>query len=168
MRQDFFTYVPAFKLVIAGNHKPGLSGVDTAIRRRLHLIPFTVTIANPDKELPDILRREWPGILAWMIEGCLAWQQDGLNPPSVVRDATDVYLGEEDTIAQWIEECCVIGECQWGIGARLWASWQKWCATNNERPGSRKGVTDAMAAHGYPKDKSQGIRGYAGITLKPD
>ena len=47
MRQDFFTYLPAFKLVIAGNHKPGLRGVDEAIRRRFHLVPFTVTIARP-------------------------------------------------------------------------------------------------------------------------
>jgi putative DNA primase/helicase len=44
MRQDFFEYVPQFKLVVAGNHKPGLRNVDEAIRRRLHLIPFTVTI----------------------------------------------------------------------------------------------------------------------------
>ena len=61
MRQDFFTYAPAFKLVIAGNHKPSLSGVDEAIRRRFQLVPFTVTIAEPDKELPDKLRAEWPG-----------------------------------------------------------------------------------------------------------
>jgi hypothetical protein len=39
MRQDFFTFSPAFKLWIGGNHKPGLR-VDEAIRRRLNLIPF--------------------------------------------------------------------------------------------------------------------------------
>ena len=48
MRQDFFEYVPQFKLIIAGNHKPGLSSVDEAIRRRFNLIPFTVTIP-PEK-----------------------------------------------------------------------------------------------------------------------
>jgi len=65
--------LPAFKLVIAGNHKPSLSGVDPAIRRRFHLIPFSVTITSPDKELPARLRVEWPGILRWMIEGCRQW-----------------------------------------------------------------------------------------------
>lgn len=89
MRQDFFTYLPSFKLVIAGNHRPSLSGVDAAIRRRFHLVPFTVTIANPDKDLIDKLRAEWPAILVWMIEGCLAWQREGLNPPAAVRDATE-------------------------------------------------------------------------------
>lgn len=167
MRQDFFTYLPAFKLVIAGNHKPSLSGVDAAIRRRFHLVPFTVTIVNPDKELPDKLRAEWSGILAWMVEGCLAWQREGLNPPAIVRDATETYLGEEDTIAQWVEECCLTGTGQWGIGAKLWQSWKSWAEANNERPGTRKAFAEAMAARGYPADKSQGVRGYAGINLKP-
>ncbi len=170
MRQDFFTYLPSFKLVIAGNHKPALSGVDEAIRRRFHLVPFTVTIAKGkrDKNLPDKLRPEWPGILAWMIEGCLAWQRDGLNPPATVRDATEAYLAEEDTIAQWIEECCATGKEQWGVGARLWESWKAWAEANKEPPGTRKGFAESMTAHGYAKDKSQGVRGYTGIDLKPD
>ena len=44
MKQDFFEFLPQFKLIIAGNHKPGLRSVDEAIRRRFHLIPFNVTI----------------------------------------------------------------------------------------------------------------------------
>ena len=86
MRQDFFDYLPQFKLLIAGNHKPGLRSVDEAIRRRFNLIPFTVTIpaggARP--ELGDKLKAEWPGILQWMIEGCLDWQESGLAPPEAV------------------------------------------------------------------------------------
>jgi putative DNA primase/helicase len=87
MRQDFFEYVPQFKLVIAGNHKPGLRAVDEAIRRRFHLIPFTVTIPleERDQELTDKLKGEWPGILAWMVKGCLEWQRQGLRPPEAVR-----------------------------------------------------------------------------------
>jgi len=66
MRQDFFEFLPQFKLFIAGNHKPALRGVDEAMRRRLHLIPFTVTIppAERDPGLTDSLRAEWPAILA--------------------------------------------------------------------------------------------------------
>jgi putative DNA primase/helicase len=168
MRQDFFEYTPAFKLIIAGNHKPALSGVDEAIRRRLHLVPFTVKIAKPDEKLPEKLRAEWPGILAWMVEGCLSWQAQGLNPPTAVREATQAYLGEEDTIGQWIEECCVTGKEQWGVGALLWKSWTGWAEANKEPPGTRKAFAEAMAAHGYAKDKSQGVRGYAGIGLRPD
>jgi putative DNA primase/helicase len=71
MRQDFFEFIPQFKLFITGNHKPGLRDVDEAMRRRFHLIPFTVTIPEPDRDPPlaEKLKTEWPGILQWMIEG---------------------------------------------------------------------------------------------------
>jgi putative DNA primase/helicase len=167
MRQDFFTYTPAFKLVIAGNHKPALSGVDEAIRRRFHLVPFTVTIAEPDTELPQKLRPEWPGILEWMVEGCQSWLANGLNPPAAVQAATATYLSEQDSLAQWVEECCIRGKEQWGVGARLWAIWKAWTETNNERPGSRKAFAEAMANHGFAPTKSQQIRGYSGINIKP-
>jgi P4 family phage/plasmid primase-like protien len=47
MRQDFFEFTPQFKLLIAGNHKPGLRSVDEAIRRRLHLIPYKLRWNDP-------------------------------------------------------------------------------------------------------------------------
>src|SRR5262249_36251285 len=50
MRQDFFEYVPQFKLIMAGNHKPGLQSVDEAIRRRFNLIPFTITIPLAERD----------------------------------------------------------------------------------------------------------------------
>jgi putative DNA primase/helicase len=83
------------------------------------LVPFTVTIAEPDKELPDKLRAEWPGILQWMIDGCRQWFETGLKPPDAVQAATEGYLGEEDTLAQWVEECCVTGRDRWSEGSRL-------------------------------------------------
>jgi putative DNA primase/helicase len=66
MRGDFFTFVPRFKLVILGNHKPALRNVDEAIRRRLHLVPFTVQITPEERDpnLAEKLKAEWPGILA--------------------------------------------------------------------------------------------------------
>ena len=110
MRCDFFTYEPQFKLLILGNHKPALRVTDTAMRRRLHLIPFTVTIpeAERDQALPDKLRAEYPQILAWMIRGAVAWRRGGLKPPASVVAATDDYFQDEDTFAQWLAECCVL------------------------------------------------------------
>ena len=165
MRQDFFTYTPTFKLVIAGNHRPALRGVDEAIRRRFHLIPFTVTIAKPDRDLPDKLRAEWPGILAWMIEGCLAWQRQGLNPPAAVRDATAAYLSDEDALAKWIEDCCVTGRQHWCASTLLWTSWQGWATRANERVGSRKTFIAALEGHGFLPERTKSMRGFAGIDL---
>jgi P4 family phage/plasmid primase-like protien len=167
MRQDFFTYQPAFKLMIAGNHKPSLKSVNEAIRRRLHMIPFTVTIppAERDLHLFEALKPEWPGILQWALDGCLEWRRIGLAPPAAVLSATEEYLAAEDAFARWIEDCCITGRAHWGVGERLWRSWKAWAEGSNEKPGSRKGFADTMAAHGHKASKSQHVRGYDGIDL---
>lgn len=89
MRQDFFEYTPQFKLVIAGNHKPAIRNVDEAMKRRMHLIPFTVTIPpeRRDGKLTEKLLAERNGILAWALAGCLQWQRTGLQPPASVLSA---------------------------------------------------------------------------------
>ena len=47
-------------------YTPDLRSVDEAIRRRLHLVPFSVTIPPEERDLQfaEKLRAEWPGILA--------------------------------------------------------------------------------------------------------
>ena len=161
-------YTPQFKLVIAGNHKPALRNVDEAIRRRLHLIPFTVTIPleERDKNLFDKLKPERPGILQWAVDGCLEWREIGLAPPLAVTSATDEYLADEDSIARWIEECCNTGKHFWGIGTKLWTSWKAWTEANKEWTGSRKSFGQSLKERGYTPAKSQHIRGYQGINLK--
>jgi putative DNA primase/helicase len=143
MRQDFFEYTPQFKLVIAGNHKPGLRSVDEAMKRRLNLIPFTVTIPpeQRDEQLADKLRAELPGILDWMVKGCAAWLDRGLAPPKIVTEATAAYLEAEDAVASWMEE---VGERDPnGVESSndLWLSWSSWANTAGEYVGSQKRFT---------------------------
>lgn len=108
MKKDFIEFPQTWKLFLACNHKPVVRGGDLAIWRRIKLVPFTVTIPDKDKdkELPGKLRAEWPGILRWAVEGCLAWQRDGLNEPEEVREATTRYQAEQDTLSAFIGECC--------------------------------------------------------------
>jgi putative DNA primase/helicase len=100
MRQDYFEFGPQFKLLMAGNHKPSLRSVDESMRRRMNLLPFSVTIppGERDRDLPEKLKAEWQEILRRMIKGCLEWQSIGLDPPPAVRDATAAYLEAEDTV----------------------------------------------------------------------
>jgi putative DNA primase/helicase len=106
--KDFFNFDPSHTLIVMGNNKPGLRQVDEAIRRRLHLVHFGVTIseAECDATVPERLRAEFGGILQWALEGALKWQQSGLCPPESVRAATAAYLAGEDQIESWIDECC--------------------------------------------------------------
>jgi putative DNA primase/helicase len=113
MRQDFFQFTPQFKPVLSGNHQPKLLNVDEAMRRRIHLIPFQVTIPpnKRDPKLAEALRAEWGGILLrWAVDGCLAWQRDkGLRQPEAVEKATTDYFESEDTLGNWIRDRCVEG-----------------------------------------------------------
>jgi putative DNA primase/helicase len=171
MRQDFFEFVPQFKLVIAGNHKPSLRSVDEAIRRRMHLVPFTVNIPESERDtgLSERLKAEWGGILQWLVEGCLAWQRTGLQAPATVRAATDEYLTSEDVLQSWLDERCDQAAGHWASRQELFMSWQRWAEQAREFVGTQKQFLDAMRQHGFEegKDKTGKHRGFRGIQLKP-
>lgn len=152
MRQDPFTFMPQFKLFIAGNHKPGLKSVDEAIRARFNLVPFTVTI-SPSERDPGLSEKLWAeasGILAWAIEGCLDWQSVRLRPPAAVSAATSDYFDSEDAISLWVAECCEVAPNYEAMSAVLFKSWQAWAINNGEKPGSHKIFGRTMEKHGYP------------------
>jgi P4 family phage/plasmid primase-like protien len=169
MRQDDFTYDPQFKLVIAGNHKPGLRNVDEAIKRRMHLIPFTVEIpaAKRDPRLSEKLRAEAGGILAWAIEGCLEWQQTGLRAPAAVIAATDEYLEQEDQFANWIAESCEVGNYA-HASKPLYLSYKAWADRAGEFAIPQKRWSAKMIAKGFTKKETSGANMYYGIRVKYD
>jgi putative DNA primase/helicase len=164
MRQDFFDFMPKFKLLIVGNHKPRLTSVDEAIRRRMLLVPFTVQIPQHerDPQLADKLRPEWPAIQRWMMDGCLEWQRlGGLAPPKIVLDATDEYFSEQDTVQQWLDECTEVDERIQPDGkflftrtTELFAAWKAWCDPRNLEPGSEKTFSETLRDKGFAKDRN--------------
>jgi putative DNA primase/helicase len=168
MRADFFEYTPAFKLVIAGNHKPGLRSVDEAIRRRFHLIPFTVTIPE-EKRDPDLfekLSKEWPGILDWMINGAMHWQESGLRPPEAVTAATRAYLEAEDALSAWLDESCTREVGGWETTGMLFASWRSWAEKAGEHPGPMKRFVQNLEVRGFTPERKKIGRGFQGIRLE--
>ena len=167
MRQDFFEFTPQFKLLIAGNHKPGLRSVDEAIRRRFYLIPFTITIPaeERDPELLEKLKAERPGILHWMIQGCLKWQEQGLAPPPAVTSATAAYLEAEDATAAWIADCCAPEPNAWERTADLFTSWSAWAQKAGEFVGSQKRFTERLETRGITPLRRRDGRGFVGLAL---
>jgi putative DNA primase/helicase len=168
MRQDHFTFMPQFKLFIAGNHKPALNNVDEAMRARFNLIPFEVTIPpeERDPELLDKLRAEWPGILRWMIAGCLDWQAVRLRAPDAVKTATGEYFEDEDAFGIWLAEACVKGKQNMSPGGDMFRSWSAWAKAAGEPQGSQKRFTQSMAARGFIQTRGTGgVRMINGIRL---
>jgi putative DNA primase/helicase len=166
MRQDFFTYRPQFTLLIASNHKPEITDLDHAMRRRVHLVPFVVIPRVDNKQLGEQLRSEYPAILAWAIRGCLQWQEAGLDPPECVLAATAEYFAEEDALSAWLQDCCdrTDSEAQTPTGA-LYASWIEWSNERGERAGTRKRLKQELLRHHI--DSNEKGNAYRGIQLLP-
>jgi putative DNA primase/helicase len=170
MRQDFFEFFPQFKLFVAGNHKPAIRNIDEAMKRRLHLIPFTITVPpeKRDKHLQQKLLAERDGILAWALEGCLAWQRLGrLDPPQLVLDATDEYFEAEDALGRWMDERCLRVGTAKSLTAELFTDWKQWAEAAGEFVGSQKRFADLLLTRGLEKWRNgMGLRGFQGIGLK--
>ncbi|HXC56664.1 MAG TPA: phage/plasmid primase, P4 family [Rhizomicrobium sp.] len=169
MRQDFFEFTPQFKLVMAGNHKPCLRVVDEAIKRRVNLIPFTVTIPREERDqgLTEKLRAEWPGILQWMIDGSLEWQRVGLAAPAVVTDATAEYLENEDTLNAWMAERCQIGPDSRQRSSELYASFKHFAVEAGEEPGTNKDFSARLEVRGFERRRVAIGTVFCGISLLP-
>lgn len=168
MRQDFFTYMPQFKLTIIGNHKPTLTNVDEAARRRFNIVPFIYKPSAPDRHLPEKLLTEAPGILQWMIEGCLDWQESGLVRPSCVIEATEEYFSDQEVFPRWLEEQCITGGTISEASSTLYRSWSEYARSVGAKPGTQADFKESMRKAGFAYRKRNNVREFCGVALKPD
>jgi putative DNA primase/helicase len=168
MRGDFFEYVPQFKILIAGNNKPKLKSTDEAIRRRFNLIPFLATIPKEKRDplLGEKLKAEYPGILKWAIEGCLEWQRDGLNPPAIVREATEEYINSQNVVSNWIEERCDKGRGLDSTAALLYGDFKEWTRSTGEEVLKQADFNTALEGLKYTTRKTMIGRVWYGLKLK--
>jgi putative DNA primase/helicase len=161
---ESFTYVPTYKLLLIGNHKPKVRSTDHGIWRRIHLLNFGVTIPEGERDpyLQDKLLQELPGILAWAVQGCLNWQAKGLAAPVEILAATDEYRQSENVFAQWLDDICARGNEFLTPASDLLASfieYSKWRSTTPKKMGQM------LLGAGFVSEKSGGIIKWRGLTL---
>jgi P4 family phage/plasmid primase-like protien len=161
MRQDFWQFDPTHKVFMAVNHKPEVRGTDTAIWRRIRLIPFTETIppGEQDKHLPEKLRGELSGILAWAVEGCLEWQREGLQAPEEVRKATGQYRSEMDVIGAFLQDECEIGPNYREPFTTVYKRYEEWCEEGGERAETRRKFNARLKERGSFETRRSGPGG---------
>ncbi len=176
MREDFWQFRPSHTLLLLTNQKPRVHGTDHGIWRRLVLIPFQQRFWDPDrgesgserlradKHLRDHLAAEHPGILAWLVEGCLAWQNDGLGQSKVIANATSEYRESQDVLGAFIEDRCVEGAQSSVKASDLYGEYCRWCETTGERAMSQRTFGGVMCGRGIHRRKSNGVW-YDGISI---
>lgn len=173
LRQEYFEFIPEFKVFFTTNHKPVIGGVDDGIWRRVKIIPFTLSLKphQRDKKLEEKLSLEMSGILNWAIEGCLKWQKSGLKEPRVVVDATGQYKEDMDILAPFLNEACYIDEPKneaIKIEAKeLYNIYDSWCYKSGERTLGNRSFYRMLETKGFGKSKGAGNKTFlTGITIK--
>ena len=144
--QEFFTFLPVFKLWLACNHVPVIQGQEEAIWRRIKLIPFTVQFRDAnhptgpykDKTLSEKLKSEHEGILAWLVRGCLDWQNGGLPMAKAVQAATGKLQQDMDVLGGFLDECCIFTRNAYTPAKDLYSAYCQWAERNGEKPLSQR------------------------------
>jgi len=165
------TFLPQFTLLIATNHRPKIPDDDDALWERIVELPFRAQI--PSEERDPAVRAELrdpkasgAAVLAWAVNGCLAYQAEGLTAPQIVEHATQEYREEMNPIGEFINECCVLGEGLWASSAELRREYQFWCKENGITP-LRSEFAKRLRARGCIPDRTSKVRGWRGIGCNP-
>jgi len=165
MRENFWTFKRTAKIWLCTNHKPTVPDDTEAMWRRLRLIPFDQTFRGKaqDQLLPEKLKAERPGILAWAVRGCLDWQRSGLGEPQAVMAATEEYRHDEDTVGSFVEERLNLDMPGHATPTgRIRAAYEAWCKDGGESPISSRQLNEQLRRHGL----EQAVRRVEGRNTK--
>jgi putative DNA primase/helicase len=171
LRKEFFEFKPQFKLWLAANDRPQVSATDSGIWRRIVQIPFTVEI--PADERDPMVKQRLTGdpeiqtaILAWAVDGALAWQEHGLDVPSKVRAYTEEYRQENDPLQDFLDECCLLAPEASVTRKGLRKAYERWAWTNHRPQLTARRFADLLKTRGVIAGGKEGQdRTWVGITL---
>jgi P4 family phage/plasmid primase-like protien len=175
--KDYYKIQPTHLLILLTNHKPHADANDSAFWDRLRLITFNMRfVDNPtpnsnerkkDTALWEALEQEAPGILAWLVRGCLQWQTIGLATPKCILDAGNAYRKEEDTIGIFIEERCNTKNPLAETQAKLiYDAYNSWCDAGNMKKLNSTNFGRLLGKRFHKETKYNGVI-YYGIELLP-
>jgi putative DNA primase/helicase len=167
MHRDPITFDPSHTLIMMTNFLPSISGDDEAVWRRVHVVPWDVVIPPEERDggLPERLRLEAPGIMRWIYDGWVAYQEQGLNPPDEVRLRTEAYRNESDALGRFFTERLTRSQMAKISAPALYEAWAQWCLKAGEDAGTDREFRAALDARGQAKKKTKTGIVYLGITL---
>lgn len=165
-----FEFKPEFKMFLSTNHLPKVTGSDHGMWRRVMSVPFLATFEGDrlDPDLSETLQREKSGVLNWLLEGCMKWQQEGLNPPQAVLEAKAYYRSASDHIARYLDDRTELAINATMTKADLYKDYQAWCIANGERFISNREFGEAVGKReGVAATRTKSAHCWTGIRLVP-
>jgi len=175
LHQNTFQFIPQFTLWLAANNRPRISDTNDAVWRRITQVPFETQIPESERDegLKVILTDRHvagPAVLAWAMDGCLAWQTVGLQVPDVVNITTQDYRDEVNPILEFVQDCCVLMAAARISNNELWERYNRWTKeTSVRRPLGKKGFSQRLAMLAEVEAmKSGSSRFWQGIGLMAD
>jgi putative DNA primase/helicase len=153
-------FSPTHLLILLTNNRPKAPADDDPLWDRIHLIPFNIRYVDDprapnerpaDHDLPEKLKAELPGILAWLVKGCLQWQEKGLAPPDIVKMSTLEYRHDEDEVEQFIDEICVRNEDAFESTGKLFNAYKQWLSAPGKELSMKK-FSNQLVAKGFRRD----------------
>lgn len=199
-----FEFDVVTKMWFAVNHLPEFDDTSPGMARRLRNIPFDAAfkgpndaITNPAKQfriepgLKEKLLAELPGILNWAIEGYRQWQEQGLNPPQIVLDASIAHIASGDRVQMFIDDCLMSHEQRveierinaeaqrraenWidpatsrVIVGDVYARYRQWCEDGGMTPLIKINLAKELESKGLVKEKAGGQMRWLGYVLRAE
>lgn len=174
MRQDEIEFLPELKLIVAANHRPRIIRPDDAMRRRLRVIPMPKKPERPDPDLKNVLLpAEAKQIFGWLIEGAKRVLERGeqFEVPQRIADASEGYMGSQDTLGQFIDEVCNVGTDLTCPRKEIYQRYKNWADEAGERfvlnssefyaELELRGFKQAQVRSRDPNKRERGFRGIA-------
>lgn len=170
MKCDYISFTRTFVLLLVTNNRPKVDEDSEAVWRRLREVPFTVTIPpeQRDRQLGEKLKSEASGILRLLVDGCLAWQRNGLGEAEAITKATSAYREDSDSLGDFLSECCLIAPNAWAASETLRRTYERFCSERGDRPIAGREFADCLKRHGCEPSRRHAGRGWAGIGLLTD
>jgi len=163
------TFYPQFKINVQGNHKPMIRGMDVGVWSRIKLVPFLRIFSDEerDRSLKARFKDEAEHILAWMLEGCLRWQQMGLSDvPVAISSATAAYKTEMDVLGEWIDERCDVNDRSVSMASILYSSYNQWAIdSGHKNPLTKQSFGRKLSERGFIRSHTRSGWQWIGISI---
>ena len=142
LNENEFSFKPKFKLFMNVNNPPVITDMTIFDSDRVHVITFDrfYTAAERDHKLKAKLRKPAAisGLFNWCIEGLKDYEQQGLNPPACVVQATASYRDNSDKIKCFFNECMIPDQAGRESLTEVYRSYVAWCTASGYAPGSKR------------------------------